>query len=58
MWVRKKFDIGWIDLAVGILTGATPGRRDRRLHLVETAWSEEDQALACFSVRSGFDLLF
>ncbi len=57
MWARGRFDVGWSDLAFGALHCAWPGDRDRAQHRVERLWSPDGDALACDSVRSGFDLL-
>lgn len=57
MHVRKKLDIGWSDLAFGLRRGlmrADPAPLQER---VEALWSPAGDALACLSVRSGFDLL-
>jgi dTDP-4-amino-4,6-dideoxygalactose transaminase len=48
MHVRKKLDIGWLDLAFGIARSFVSGRK---------CWSPGDDGLVCLSVRSGFDLL-
>lgn len=57
MWVRKQFDIGWRDLAVGLLRSAVPSARDPIRKGLEAAFSESGDVLACLSVRSGLDLL-
>ena len=57
MWVRKRLDIGWSDLAVGIARACLPGRRAVLEGRLEQCWSSPGGALACLSVRSGFDLL-
>jgi dTDP-4-amino-4,6-dideoxygalactose transaminase len=57
MWVRKVFDVAWSDLAYGIASSFAPGRRDDRAEQLERLWSERGDAIACLSVRSGFDLL-
>jgi perosamine synthetase len=57
---RKRLDIGWADLLCGAWSCIRPGRRDVVQRRVESAWSgrgEEGRALACLSVRSGFDAL-
>jgi perosamine synthetase len=60
---RKRLDIGWADLLCGAWYCLRPGRRGHRdiaQRRVESAWSrkgEEGRALACLSVRSGFDAL-
>lgn len=55
MWVRKRLDIGWSDLASGALKPCFGTRASARRR-VEDSWPGSD-ALACLSVRSGFDLL-
>ncbi len=53
---RKRLDIGWSDVLYGIgsCLFADPETSERRLRL---AWPGGDAALACLSVRSGFDAL-
>lgn len=53
---RGKPDIGWADLAVAAARCLRPGDRAAAQRRVEAAWSPEGEALACLSVRSGFDL--
>lgn len=54
---RKKLDIGWADLIFGLSAclfspdGAAIAKR------LEQWWSPDGRALACLSVRSGFDLV-
>ena len=57
MWARRRFDIRWSDLGFGVLRSFLPPQRSAQQERVEQAWSESDDALACLSVRSGFDLL-
>jgi len=57
MWVRKRLDIGWSDLAVGLVRTLIAPSPERIQRQVEARWSRSADALACFSVRSGFDLL-
>jgi len=57
MWVRKRLDIGWSDLALGILRCSIPADREAVQRQIETAWSDREDTLVCLSVRSGFDLL-
>lgn len=52
MWVRRRLDIRWSDLAFGLWRCAFPG--ENRRAAIERAWSGD--ALACLSVRTGFDL--
>lgn len=58
MWVRKRLDLNWSDLAFGMRRCFFPP--DDRLSLqgrVEGLWSPGSDALACLSARTGFDLL-
>lgn len=58
MWCRKRIDIGWSDLALGV--GAVLFRYDAEVQqaAIERAWpSGERGILSCLSVRSGWDLL-
>lgn len=57
MWVRKRIDIRWSDLAVGLYHCLIPSDRQRASQKLESLWSSNDDALTCLSVRSGFDLL-
>lgn len=54
MWVRRRIDIRWADLAFGLWRCAFPG--ENRRGAIERTWSGDAQALACLSVRTGFDL--
>ena len=54
---RGKIDIGWSDLLYGLGCCGWPGDRKRVQRKVEAFWSDRAGALACLSVRSGFDLL-
>ena len=56
LWPRTILHIGWADLAAGALACAVGGDRNRLLQQVESYWPQEE-AIACFSVRSGLDLL-
>ncbi len=58
MWVRKRIDIGWSDITCGLMRTCQPGGRKRISQRIEQRWSANGDAFACFSVRSGFDLLF
>jgi len=49
---RKLFDIGWLDLAYGLLQCLWP----REEHAVQDQWTTK-HTIPCLSVRSGFDLL-
>ncbi len=57
MWVRKRLDITWTDLGFGVI--ACLLKRDPKpvQESVERYWSDRGDAVACLSVRSGFDLL-
>lgn len=57
MWVRKRLDIGWRDLALGLLGTALPMRRFHVQTRLEEAFGGSANVLACLSVRSGLDLL-
>jgi dTDP-4-amino-4,6-dideoxygalactose transaminase len=57
MWARGRFDISWSDLAYGALRCAWPGDAGRLQRRLETRWSPANDAIACYSVRSAFDLL-
>lgn len=57
MLPRGKPDIGWSDLAFAAGWCLRPGDPAAAQRRVEAAWSAEGEALACLSVRSGFDLL-
>lgn len=54
MWVRRRIDIRWSDLAFGLWRCFVPGGSRRAA--IERAWSGDAHALACLSVRTGFDL--
>lgn len=57
MWVRKRIDIGWSDICYGIMRSCWLADRAAMLDRIQREWSSADDALACLSVRSGFDLL-
>lgn len=57
MWLRLRLDIGWRDLGRGLLAALIPGGHRAAMRRLEALWSPEGDALACLSVRSGFDLL-
>ncbi len=56
LWPRTILNIGWTDLAAGAMACAIGGDRTKLLTKVESYWPNEE-AIACFSVRSGLDLL-
>ncbi len=57
MWVSKRLDFAWNDLVFGFAGCCIPMRRGTWAHRVEQLWSGDGRAIACLSVRSGFDLL-
>lgn len=57
MHPRLRLDLGWSDVLHGLAASATARDRDRRARALESGWSPRGDALACLSVRSGFDLL-
>src|SRR4051812_1660573 len=57
MWSRKRFDIGWLDMLYGVTACLAAWDRPRAQAAVEQLWSADGDALACLSVRSGWDLL-
>jgi dTDP-4-amino-4,6-dideoxygalactose transaminase len=58
MWARKRIDVRWSDLALALGRIGAPVDRRAARRRVERLWSDSDDALACLSVRSGFDLLW
>jgi dTDP-4-amino-4,6-dideoxygalactose transaminase len=57
MWSRTRLDIGWSDIAFGVRKCLLPPDRQNLERQIERYWSPEGDAIVCFSVRSGFDLL-
>jgi dTDP-4-amino-4,6-dideoxygalactose transaminase len=57
MWSRTRLDIGWSDIAFGAWQCLVPPDRRNLEREIERYWSPEGDAIVCFSVRSGFDLL-
>ena len=57
MWVRKRIDIGWPDIAMGVLGCCRPYDEAAVQRKVESHWTTAGGALACLSVRTGCDLL-
>ncbi len=57
MWARTQLKIGWSDLFAGALGCLIPGDRSNVARKVESYWSNDDDTIAAYSVRSGFDLL-
>lgn len=56
MWTRIRFDIGWGDLAAGIVYCVFPFRRRSALLQARRAWSGREDFLITLSARSSFDL--
>jgi perosamine synthetase len=56
MWIRKRLDIAWSDLGSALRDCLTCWDRTTLAENVEDLWSPPGDALACLSVRSGFDL--
>lgn len=54
MWVRRRLDIQWSDLAFGLWRSFFPG--ESRRSVIERAWAGDAPVLVCLSVRTGFDL--
>ena len=57
MWIRLQFDIAVGDLLYGLCACGLPGSAQRVQMSVEQHGSNRGPAVACLSVRSGFDLL-
>lgn len=57
MWPRKRLDVRLTDVAYGIYRCLVPPDGRVAQESVEALWSPSGGALACLSVRSGFDLL-
>lgn len=57
MWVRKRIDIGWLDLLSAAVNCFRPGSRAAASAATEAAWSTDGRAFACLSVRTGLDLV-
>ncbi len=55
MWVRKRIDIGWADLASALAHCLFPNRVDTTV--VNQCWRDSRHAFTCLSVRSGLDIL-
>src|SRR5262249_9246038 len=56
MYAPKRLDIGWSDLATGLLGGVTGGDRRTLTARLEARWSPAGDALACLSGRTGLHL--
>jgi dTDP-4-amino-4,6-dideoxygalactose transaminase len=57
MTPRGRLDIGWRDLAAAAAACLLSRSRATLERRVEQAWSRDEDALVCLSVRSGLDLL-
>ncbi len=57
MWVAKRLAFDRGDIAFGLAGCGVPGRRKAWRQCVEDLWSPGGDAVACLSVRSGFDML-
>jgi dTDP-4-amino-4,6-dideoxygalactose transaminase len=57
VWARTRFDIEWSDLAHAALVCLSRQDPDAAQRRLEARWLPSGGALACYSVRSGFDLL-
>jgi len=57
MWVRKRLDIGWFDIAAARLAWVVCWNRVAVRERLESRWAPDADGLACLSVRSGLDLL-
>lgn len=56
MDARKRLDIGWSDLAAGLVACVTARDEARARERVERWFSPDGRAFACLSIRSGLDL--
>jgi dTDP-4-amino-4,6-dideoxygalactose transaminase len=57
MWIRKRLDIDWQDLFLGISQCFVIQNRLNMIHDVQQQWSNSYSIFPCLSVRTGFDLL-
>jgi dTDP-4-amino-4,6-dideoxygalactose transaminase len=57
MWVRKRIDIGWGGIGYGLLRCLLPGNAAKYERRIASQLPRPEEAVTCFSVRSGFDLL-
>ena len=57
MWVRTPLKIAWGDLVYAAWRSILPSDPIALQQEIEAFWSDWGDALVCFSVRSGFDLL-
>lgn len=56
MWMRIRLKIGWPDLVYGAVRSIFPGQRTRWEQELKQLCAGGQNALASYSVRSGFDL--
>ncbi|MBI5363195.1 MAG: DegT/DnrJ/EryC1/StrS family aminotransferase [Planctomycetes bacterium] len=56
MYARKRLDIGWIDLASGLVNAGLPRDRAAIAQRIEQWFSPEGRALCTLSIRSGLEL--
>ncbi len=57
MWARKRIDIGWGGIGYGLLRCLLPGNSAEHERRISSQLPRPEEAVVCFSVRSGFDLL-
>jgi perosamine synthetase len=57
MWPRKQLDIGWSDLAFGLLQVVAARSRPMARAIVGNDWLPPQEVILSLSVRSGLDLL-
>ena len=57
MWVRMQLKIEWSDLLSGVWNCLFSPDRKKLENDLTQLWAPEGDAIACFSVRSGLDLL-
>ena len=57
MWPRTQLKISWGDIAFGLGRSFSDNDPAAVAQRIERFWSPKGDALVCFSVRSGFDLL-
>jgi dTDP-4-amino-4,6-dideoxygalactose transaminase len=56
MYARKRLDIGWFDLASGLVRSGIAPQRESIAEAVERWFSSSGDALCTLSIRSGFEL--
>lgn len=57
MWVRKKIDIRFDQLLIGLWNSLKVGTRAQEFEKLNQLWAGPRETFACLSVRSGFDVL-